>query len=56
MGPELGKALSPTVTTTTEARLKELATALEGLGVDELILVPTTSDPDEVDRVADILC
>jgi len=56
MGPELSKALIPTVTTTSAARLKELAAALEGMGVDELILVPTTSDPDEVDRVADILC
>jgi hypothetical protein len=25
------------------------------LGCDELILVPTTSDPEDVDRVADLL-
>jgi len=55
MGPELSKALVPTVTTKSAARLKELAVALEGMGVDELILAPTSSDPDEVDRVADIL-
>jgi hypothetical protein len=28
---------------------------IEDLGADELILAPTTSDPDEVHRVADIL-
>jgi hypothetical protein len=28
---------------------------VEDLGGDELILAPTTSDPDEVHRVADLL-
>jgi hypothetical protein len=28
---------------------------LSDLGCDELVLVPTTLDPDEVDRVADLL-
>jgi alkanesulfonate monooxygenase SsuD/methylene tetrahydromethanopterin reductase-like flavin-dependent oxidoreductase (luciferase family) len=55
LGPELSKALIPTVTTTSAQQLKELAQALEKMGVDELILAPTTSDPDDVDRVADLL-
>ena len=30
-------------------------TRLEDAGCDELLLVPTTADPDEVDRIADIV-
>jgi alkanesulfonate monooxygenase SsuD/methylene tetrahydromethanopterin reductase-like flavin-dependent oxidoreductase (luciferase family) len=55
LGPELSKALIPTVTTTSAQQLKELAKALDEMGVDELILAPTTSDPEDVDRVADLL-
>ncbi len=55
LGPELSKMLIPTVTTTSGQQLKDLAQALEKMGVDELILAPTTSDPDDVDRVADLL-
>ncbi len=55
LGPELSKALIPTVTTTSAKQLKELAKALDEMGVDELILAPTTSDPEDVDRVADLL-
>lgn len=55
LGPELSKMLIPTVTTTSAQQLKELAQALDEMGVDELILVPTTLDPEDVDRVADLL-
>jgi alkanesulfonate monooxygenase SsuD/methylene tetrahydromethanopterin reductase-like flavin-dependent oxidoreductase (luciferase family) len=55
LGPELSKVLIPTVTTTSAQQLKELAQALDEMGVDELILAPTTSDPEDVDRVADLL-
>lgn len=55
LGPDVPGIVAPTVKTTSETALKELADALENLGTDELLLVPTTSDPEEVDRVANIL-
>jgi alkanesulfonate monooxygenase SsuD/methylene tetrahydromethanopterin reductase-like flavin-dependent oxidoreductase (luciferase family) len=55
MGQELAAALLPMVTTTSAATLRDATRMVEDLGADELILVPTTLDPEEVDRVADIL-
>jgi alkanesulfonate monooxygenase SsuD/methylene tetrahydromethanopterin reductase-like flavin-dependent oxidoreductase (luciferase family) len=55
LGREAARKLAPTVTTTSPRALRDAARMAEDLGCDELILVPTTSDPDEVDRVADIL-
>ena len=55
LGTDVAKALAPTVKTTSAAELRQAAKMLSDLGTDELILVPTTSDPDEVNRVADIL-
>jgi len=55
LGDDAAEALAPTVKTTTPAALREAARMLADLGTDEMILVPTTSDPDEVHRVADIL-
>lgn len=55
MGEEAARKLAPTVTTTSNQALRDAARMVEDLGCDELILVPTTSDPDEIDRVADIL-
>ena len=55
LGDDAAKALAPTVKTDTPAALREAARMLADLGTDEMILVPTTSDPDEVNRVADIL-
>jgi len=55
LGDDVAKALAPTVTTTSAAALRDAARMLADLGTDELILVPTTSDPDEVNRIADIL-
>jgi alkanesulfonate monooxygenase SsuD/methylene tetrahydromethanopterin reductase-like flavin-dependent oxidoreductase (luciferase family) len=55
MGQELAAALVPMVTTTSAAALRTATRMVEDLGADELILVPTTSDPEEVERVADIL-
>ncbi len=49
------KVLAPTVKTTSATALRDATRMLADLGTDELILVPTTSDPDEVNRVADIL-
>ena len=55
MGPGAAERLAPTVTTTSSRALKDAVGMIEGLGADELLLAPTTSDPDEVDRVADLL-
>ena len=55
LGEDAAKAMAPTVKTETPAALREAARMLADLGTDEMILVPTTADPDEVDRVADIL-
>ena len=55
MGEDVAKALAPSVKVTSAAALREAARMLADLGTDELLLVPTTADPDEVDRVADIL-
>jgi alkanesulfonate monooxygenase SsuD/methylene tetrahydromethanopterin reductase-like flavin-dependent oxidoreductase (luciferase family) len=55
MGRDAARKLAPTVTTLSAKALKDAARQIADLGCDELILVPTTSDPDEVDRVADIL-
>jgi alkanesulfonate monooxygenase SsuD/methylene tetrahydromethanopterin reductase-like flavin-dependent oxidoreductase (luciferase family) len=55
MGPGVAEKLAPTVTTTSSRALKDAVGTIGGLGADELILAPTTSDPDEVDRVADLL-
>lgn len=55
MGAEAARNLAPAVTTTSASALIEAARMVRDLGCDELILVPTTSDPEEVDRVADLL-
>jgi len=55
MGEDMAAALAPTVTTTSAAALRRAVEMLADLGTDELILVPTTGDPEEVDRVADIV-
>ena len=55
MGPDAARKLAPSVTTLSPAALRDAAQMVADLGCDELILVPTTADPDEVDRVADIL-
>jgi alkanesulfonate monooxygenase SsuD/methylene tetrahydromethanopterin reductase-like flavin-dependent oxidoreductase (luciferase family) len=55
LGEDVARALAPTVQTTSAAALRDAARMLADLGTDELLLVPTTADPDEVNRVADIL-
>lgn len=54
MGP-LAEKLAPTATTTSAHALADVARRMGDLGADELLLTPTTLDPEEVDRVADIL-
>lgn len=55
MGAELADQLAPLVRIDSAAKLREAIGMLEDIGADELLLVPTTSDPDEVERVADII-
>jgi len=55
MGPEIARQLAPTVPTTSEQKLRDVISMAADLGCDELLLVPTSSDPDEVHRVADII-
>jgi alkanesulfonate monooxygenase SsuD/methylene tetrahydromethanopterin reductase-like flavin-dependent oxidoreductase (luciferase family) len=55
MGAEVAKALAPTVTTDSVAKLRDVVKRLEDCGTDELSLVPTTLDADEIDRVVDAL-
>jgi alkanesulfonate monooxygenase SsuD/methylene tetrahydromethanopterin reductase-like flavin-dependent oxidoreductase (luciferase family) len=54
LGAELAERLLPTVQVTSEAKLREALRGLRDVGADEVILVPTTLDPDEVDRVAEL--
>ena len=56
LGDDNARKIAPTVTTTSADALRDAAKMAEDLGCDELLLVPTTSDPDDIDRVAEILC
>lgn len=54
LGADLAEKLLPTVQVLSAETLRETLRALRDLGTDEVILVPTTLDPDDVDRVADL--
>jgi alkanesulfonate monooxygenase SsuD/methylene tetrahydromethanopterin reductase-like flavin-dependent oxidoreductase (luciferase family) len=55
MGPDAVRAIAPTVRCVDAATLRDATREMEDLGCDELVLVPTTLDPDEIDRVVDAL-
>ncbi len=55
MGPGAARKIAPSIKTVSAQALREILRKLANLGTDELSLVPTTSDPDEVNRVADLL-
>ncbi len=55
MGEEIAANIAPLATTTSAEALRRVIAELDALGTDELILVPTTKDPGEVDRVAALL-
>jgi alkanesulfonate monooxygenase SsuD/methylene tetrahydromethanopterin reductase-like flavin-dependent oxidoreductase (luciferase family) len=55
MEPSVTERIIPSVNATSAQALRELAARIQDLGADELVLAPTTSDPDEVYRVAEIL-
>jgi alkanesulfonate monooxygenase SsuD/methylene tetrahydromethanopterin reductase-like flavin-dependent oxidoreductase (luciferase family) len=55
MGAETARRLAPTARTTSETALREALRGLASLGADEVLLVPTTSDPAELERAASVL-
>ncbi|HSJ97034.1 MAG TPA: LLM class flavin-dependent oxidoreductase [Myxococcota bacterium] len=54
LGADVAEKLLPTVQVVSEAKLRAALRALRDVGADEVLLVPTTLDPDELDRVADL--
>jgi len=55
LGPGAASAVAPLVRTTSAAALRDALAMLADLGTDEVFLVPTTADADEVHRVADLV-
>lgn len=55
MGADTAAELAPLVKTTSKQALRDAIGRIADLGTDELLLVPTTTDPDDIDRVADIV-
>jgi len=55
MGEGAGRALSPNIRATSAAALRDALCLCRDLGADEVLLVPTSSDSDEIDRAADIV-
>jgi len=55
LGDDVARAMAPSVRTDSPAALRRVAQDLATLGTDELLLVPTTADADELDRVADAI-
>ncbi len=55
IGPGAGHALAENIPTVSESALRQAIRNSADAGADELLLVPTTADPDEVDRVADLI-
>ncbi len=54
-GDDLAKAMGGALSTATPEALRAAVDTLEQLGCDELFLVPTTTDPAELDRTRDAL-
>jgi alkanesulfonate monooxygenase SsuD/methylene tetrahydromethanopterin reductase-like flavin-dependent oxidoreductase (luciferase family) len=54
-GPQIAKMMADTAVVSTPAALRESVEAARGAGCDELFLVPTTADPDELHRTREAL-
>ncbi|MGZ4705219.1 MAG: LLM class flavin-dependent oxidoreductase [Acidimicrobiales bacterium] len=54
-GDEMATMMADLCSASSAPRVREAVARLEDAGCDELLLVPTTADPDEVDRIADIV-
>ena len=55
LGPEAVRHLATRSGVASAAELRDAVRQVRDLGADELLLVPASADPDEVDRVADVL-
>lgn len=55
MGADAGRALAPNISAKSPAALRDALRMCEDLGADEVLLVPTTSDPAEVERAAEVI-
>jgi alkanesulfonate monooxygenase SsuD/methylene tetrahydromethanopterin reductase-like flavin-dependent oxidoreductase (luciferase family) len=54
-GDELADAMADVCSASSAERVREAMGRLEDAGCDEVLLVPTTADPDEVDRLAELV-
>ncbi len=54
-GKETARSLAKLCTTASPSALKAAVRRMADVGADDFLLVPTTTDPDEVHRVADLL-
>ncbi|MFN2375178.1 MAG: LLM class flavin-dependent oxidoreductase [Candidatus Binatia bacterium] len=55
MGDGAGRALTPSITAKSPEALRDALLMCRELGADEVMLVPTTSDPAEADRAAEVV-
>jgi alkanesulfonate monooxygenase SsuD/methylene tetrahydromethanopterin reductase-like flavin-dependent oxidoreductase (luciferase family) len=55
LGPKMPASVAPMVRARSEESLKAVIAELTDLGVDELLLVPTSSAIDQLDRVAQLI-
>lgn len=55
MGAEAGRALAPNIQAKSPDALRDALKMCEDLGADEVLLVPTSSDPAEVERAAEVI-
>lgn len=55
MGEGAGRSLAPNIRAKSPAAMREALQLCRELGADEVLLVPTSSDPDEIDRAAEVV-
>jgi alkanesulfonate monooxygenase SsuD/methylene tetrahydromethanopterin reductase-like flavin-dependent oxidoreductase (luciferase family) len=55
VGPQAAASVAALCTTVSPQALRDVVARIRDLGADELLLVPTTADPTELDRVADAI-
>jgi alkanesulfonate monooxygenase SsuD/methylene tetrahydromethanopterin reductase-like flavin-dependent oxidoreductase (luciferase family) len=55
LGEEVARAIAPTCRLSSEDALRDALREAEEAGADEFILVPTSADLDQIDRVADLI-
>ena len=55
LGPDVARAMAPACRLDSEQALRDAFRQLEDAGTDEFLLVPTSADLDQLDRVADLV-